>query len=150
VNVPDKEENPRPSVDFAAIKKHSLSDYLTRFAFGAGISAAAAIVSALFGAKIGGVLLAFPAIMPASLTLIEKKDGRHKAAINAYAAILGSVALIAFAIVATWAFKQLSGVLALLLAAAAWLVVAGVLYVSILWLPRRLSNRGKIARPTTT
>ena len=28
--------------------------------------------------------------------------------------------------------------------------VAGVLYASILWLPRRLSSRGKIAKPTTT
>ena len=150
MNVPDKEENPRPRFDLGAIKKHSFGDYATRFAFGAGISAAAAIVATVFGAKVGGVLLAFPAIMPASLTLIEKKDGRHKAAINAYAAILGSVALIAFAIVASYAFKHFSGVVALLLAAAAWLFVAAVLYVSMLWLPRRLSSRGSVTRPTTT
>ena len=134
MNVPDKEEDPRPRVDVGAIKRHSFGDYAMRFAFGAGISAAAAIVAAIFGAKIGGVLLAFPAIMPASLTLIEKKDGRHKAAINAYAAILGSVALIAFAIVASYALKHFTGVLALLLASAAWMAVAAVLYVSILWL----------------
>ncbi len=150
MNVPDKDENPRPQLDFGAIKKHSVGDYVTRFAFGAGISAAAAIVAAVFGAKLGGVLLAFPAIMPASLTLIEKKDGRQKAAINAYAAILGSVALIAFAIVATYSFKHFSGAVALLLAGGAWLLVAAVLYVSILWLPRRLSRRGSVTRPTTT
>ena len=150
MSVPDKDEDPRPSVDFGAIKRHKLSDYLTRFAFGAGISAAAAIVSAIFGAKVGGVLLAFPAIMPASLTLIEKAEGRQKARINAYAAIMGSVALIAFAIVASLGFKHWSGVAALLLASAAWLVVAGVLYVSILVLPRRLMRRGRIAKPTTT
>lgn len=150
MNVPDKDEDPRPRFDFGAIRRHTLGDYLTRFAFGAGISAAAGIVSAMFGAKIGGVLLAFPAIMPASLTLIEKEDGRRKAAINAYAAILGSVALIAFAIAVSWAFRHINGAGALLLAAAAWLVVAGVLYVSILWLPRRLSSRGSVTRPTTT
>jgi hypothetical protein len=150
VKVPDQQENPRPSLDLGAIKRHKMSDYLMRFAFGAGISAAAAIAAAVFGAKIGGVLLAFPAIMPASLTLIEKKDGRGKAAINAYAAILGSVALIAFALVAWLAFQRTGGAVALLLAGAAWLLVAGVLYASILVLPRLLNNRGKIARPTTT
>ncbi len=150
MSVPDKDEDPSPQVDFGAIKKHSFDDYATRFAFGAGISAAAAIVAAVFGAKVGGVLLAFPAIMPASLTLIEKKDGREKAAINAYAAILGSVALVAFAIVAGYAFKHFAGAVALLLAAAAWMAVAAVLYVSILWLPRRLSSRGNVTRPTTT
>ena len=150
MKVPDRSEDPRPQVDLGAIKRHSFGDYAMRFAFGAGISAAAAVVAAIFGAKVGGVLLAFPAIMPASLTLIEKKEGRRKAAIDAYAAIMGSIALIAFAIVAAYAFKHFTGAAALLLAAAAWLLVATVLYVSILWLPRRLSSRGSVTRPTTT
>ena len=150
MKVLDPEEDPRPSIDLGALKRHGAGDYVTRFAFGAGISAVAAIVSAVFGAKIGGVLLAFPAIMPASLTLIEKKDGRKKAAINAYAAIMGSIALIAFAIVSFYGFKTYGGVVTLLLAGAAWLVVAGVLYVSMLWLPRRLNKRGSVTTPTTT
>lgn len=150
MKLPNQEDDPRPSVDFGAIRRHKLGDYITRFAFGAGISAVAAIVAAIFGAKVGGVLLAFPAIMPASLTLIEKQEGRKKAAVDAYSAIMGSVELIAFALVAWFCFRQLSGVVALLLATAAWLVVAFALYVSILWLPSRLSRRGSIARPTTT
>jgi uncharacterized membrane protein (GlpM family) len=148
--MPARDGDPAPSIDPGALKKHSASDYLTRFLFGAGISAAAGIVSAIFGAKIGGVLLAFPAILPASLTLIERRQGRGEAAVDAIGAVIGSVALIAFAVVAGLMLMRLQAALALLLAVATWLVVALVLYVSILWLPRRRNMRGKIARPTTT
>ena len=41
-----------------------------RFLFGAGISLVAGLAGMAFGSKIGGVLLGFPAILPASLTLI--------------------------------------------------------------------------------
>ena len=150
MKVPGSEENPRPRIDLAAIKGRKPSDYLTRFAFGAGIATAAAIVGTVFGAKVGGVLLAFPAVMPAALTLIEKKDGRREAAIDAYSAVLGSVALIAFALVAWFTLRHFAGAVALLLAAVAWLLVALALYVSILWLPRRLKSRGSIVKPTTT
>jgi hypothetical protein len=43
-----------------------------RFVFGAAIAAVAAMVGMLLGPKAGGLFLAFPAILPASLTLIEK------------------------------------------------------------------------------
>ncbi len=140
---------PRPRVDLGALKKHGPRDYLTRFAFGAGIAAAAGIVGLVFGVKAGGLLLAFPAIMPAALTLIERKDGRGQAAVDAVGAILGSFGLIAFAAVAAFGLLHLSAALALVLAAAAWIVVAFGLYVSILWLPRRRNRRGRIARPTS-
>lgn len=150
MKLPARDGSPRPGVDLAALKKHRPSDYLTRFAFGAGISAAAAIVAAVFGARVGGVLLAFPAILPASLTLIERKEGRGEAAVDALAAILGSIALIVFAVVAGVALMHFSAALALALASAAWLAVSFGLYVSILWLPRRRTRRGRIARPTST
>ena len=150
MKLPAQDGDPQPSVDPGALKKHGPSDYVTRFLFGAGISAVAGIVGAIFGSKVGGVLLGFPAILPASLTLIERKEGRGEAAVDAMAAILGSVALIAFAVVAGLTLMRLPAVLALLLAVAAWLVVALGLYVSILWLPRRRRRRGNMARPTTT
>jgi len=145
-----RDGDPRPRVDLGALKKHGPKDYLTRFAFGAGIAAAAAVAGLIFGPKVGGVLLAFPAILPASLTLIEREDGRNEAAVDAIAAILGSVALIGFAILATLTLSRLPALAALLLAAAAWFAVAGALYVSILWLPRRLKRRGRVTIPTTT
>ena len=150
MKLPADDGPPRPRVELGELKKHRFSDYLTRFAFGAGISAAAAIVAAVFGVKIGGVLLAFPAILPASLTLIERKDGRGEAAVDAIGAVLGSVALIAFAVVAALTLTRFSGLVALFLAGAAWVLVAGLLYVSILWLPRRRKSRLRSAKPTTT
>jgi len=149
VKLPAHDGPPRPRVDLGALKKHGPRDYLTRFAFGAGIAAAAGIVGLIFGVKAGGLLLAFPAIMPAALTLIERKDGRGQAAVDATGAILGSFGLIAFAAVAAFGLLHLSTALALLLAAAAWIVVAFGLYVWILWLPRRRNRRGRIARPTS-
>ncbi|HLZ94564.1 MAG TPA: DUF3147 family protein [Candidatus Dormibacteraeota bacterium] len=150
MKVLERDGPPRPRVDVPALKKHRVSDYVTRFAFGAGISAAAAIVSLVLGVKVGGVLLGFPAILPASLTLIERKEGRDEATVDALAAILGSVALVVFAVIAGLALTRFSGLVALLLAAAAWLVVALALYVSILWLPRRRKRPVKIAKPTIT
>lgn len=150
MRLPAPEGSPRPRLEVGELKNHRLSEYLTRFGFGAGISAAAAIVAAVFGVKVGGVLLAFPAILPASLTLIERKDGRDEAAVDAIAAILGSVGLIAFAVVAGLTLTRFSGLVALVLAGAAWLLVALGLYVSILWLPRRRHRPVKTANPTTT
>jgi hypothetical protein len=45
------------------------------FLVGGCISAAAAVVDHAFGHKFGGAMLAFPAILPASLTLVDKKEG---------------------------------------------------------------------------
>ena len=126
-----------------------MSKYLTRFVFGAGIATAAAIVGTVFGPKIGGILLAFPAILPASLTLIERKDGRHEAKVDAIGALLGSFALIGFAAAAAFALPRLGAVIALALACAAWAVIAAGLYVLMVRLPRR-KRPLKIARPTST
>lgn len=105
-----------------------LRDVAIRFAFGAGIAIAAAIVGMVAGNRIGGVLLGFPAILPASLTLIERKDGRHEAAVDAVGAILGSIALIVFAIVAAVVLPRLPAAVALPIAAGTWLAVALGLY----------------------
>ena len=126
-----------------------MSKYLTRFVFGAGIATAAAIVGMVFGPKIGGILLAFPAILPASLTLIERNDGRHEAKVDAIGALLGSFALIGFAAVAAFALTRLGAVIALALACAAWAVIAAGLYVLMARLPRR-KRPLRIARPTST
>jgi hypothetical protein len=48
-----------------------LRDYALRFLFGAGVSCAG-IVTLKFGPRVGGAFLAFPATIPASLTLIAR------------------------------------------------------------------------------
>ena len=86
-------------------------------AFGAGIALIAGVVGMRFGPRLGGLFLAFPAVLPASLTLLEKKDGRDKADVDALGAILGSVGMLVFAFVAFLAMPPLGG----FAAAAAWL-----------------------------
>ena len=93
------------------------SELLIRFAFGAGIALIAGLVGMRFGPRLGGLFLAFPAVLPASLTLLEKKDGRDKADVDALGAILGSVGMVVFAFVAFLALPPLGG----FAAAAAWL-----------------------------
>jgi hypothetical protein len=62
------------------LKRTSPRDWLIRFGLGAGVSALAGVVSALAGPRIGGMFLAFPAILLASLTLVAKEDGPRQAA----------------------------------------------------------------------
>jgi Protein of unknown function (DUF3147) len=111
--------------------------YAVRFALGGAMTAIAGFIAARFGPVIGGLFLAFPAIFPASATLIEKhvrerkekaglsgaRRGREAAALDAAGAVLGSIGLAAFAVV-IWLGIERSAPLALLLAMAVWLVVA--------------------------
>jgi hypothetical protein len=111
--------------------------YAVRFALGGAMTVIAGFIAARFGPVIGGLFLAFPAIFPASATLIEKharerkekaglsgaRRGREAAALDAAGAVLGSIGLAAFAVV-IWLGIERSAPLALLLATAVWLVVA--------------------------
>jgi uncharacterized membrane protein (GlpM family) len=103
-------------------------DLWIRFAFGAAISATAAVIGLLAGERAGGLLLAFPAILPATLTLIEKEESRRKARDDDVGAIMGATALAAFAAVAWWLLPRVGAAVALTAASAAWLVGALALY----------------------
>ena len=117
-----------PQVDPKAIGKRKPADYLTRFGFGAGIALVAGIAGMLFGPVVGGVLLGFPAILPASLTLIAKKEGREEASIDSLGAVLGAVAMVAFAVVVSVWVTRWGVVPTLGAALVVWIVVAGSLY----------------------
>jgi hypothetical protein len=80
-----------------------------------------------FGLRGGGIFLAFPAILPASLTLIEKKEDTDRAVGDIKGAVLGSAGLLLFAAVVHFGIARL-GVLALAAAVAAWLLVSLSLY----------------------
>jgi hypothetical protein len=54
----------------AELRDASGRDWVMRLGFGAGVSALAGIVAALAGPRVGGLFLAFPAILLASLTLV--------------------------------------------------------------------------------
>ena len=98
-------ESPVPKLNPEGLKDKKPKDYLLRFLFGASISAGAALIGLKFP-LIGGMFLAFPAILPASLTLVERDSGRKEAVIDAEGAIIGALGLLAFALVA--AFGMLS------------------------------------------
>jgi hypothetical protein len=101
------------------------------------MTAVAGVIAARFGPVIGGLFLAFPAIFPASATLIEKhvrerkekaglpgaRRGKEAAALDAVGAALGSFGLAAFGFV-IWLMIVQSPAWALVLAAISWLAVA--------------------------
>ena len=117
-----------PSADFGKVRSIRVRDVGVRFAFGMMVSVLAGLVGKTVGPRFGGAFLAFPAILPASLTLIETKEGTRKADRNAIGAVLGGFALAVFAAVAEAAFGHLPSPLVLLLALLAWLLTSLALY----------------------
>ena len=61
----------RIQVDLSTLGQTKWHDYAVRFLFGGLITALAGIIAKKFGPGIGGLFLAFPAIFPASATLID-------------------------------------------------------------------------------
>jgi hypothetical protein len=85
---------------------------LVRFGLGGTATVFTGLISSRYGASVGGIFLALPAIFCASATLIEKHeirrmreaglDGRRRgqeaAALDAVGAALGALGMLAFAI----------------------------------------------------
>ena len=113
--------------DWAKLNKASPPELLIRFVFGGGIALVAAICGSVFGPRFGGLFLAFPAVLPATLTLIEKKEGTTKAWADASGGVLGAIGLAAFAFTALQLLRS-NPLVALALALLAWLLVSGGLY----------------------
>lgn len=119
---------------------------MIRFVLGGAMALVAGLVAARFGPVVGGLFLAFPAIFPASATLIEKhvrerkeraglsgaRRGKEAAALDAAGAALGSLALAAFGLV-IWLIMASCPALALFLATVVWIAVA-----VLSWWARRL------------
>jgi Protein of unknown function (DUF3147) len=70
-------------VNLSSLKQTRLREYLVRFGFGGLCTAVAGLVAKHFGPGIGGLFLAFPAIFPASATMIEAHEKKRKAKIGA-------------------------------------------------------------------
>lgn len=115
-------------VNLGALREARPRDVAVRFVFGALISAVAGLVGKRFGQHAGGLFLAFPAILPAALTFIEKKDGEDAVHGETIGAVAGALALIAFAGVVAVLATRTPVPLLLLLALVSWVVVATGLY----------------------
>jgi hypothetical protein len=88
------------AVDVGALREIPLPALVVRFAFGATISVVAGLIGVLAGKAAGGVMLAAPAVLPATLTIVERHEGRGPAVTEVEGAVPGAVALIGFAGVA--------------------------------------------------
>jgi hypothetical protein len=101
---------------------------LLRFAAGAAASLVSALVSELGGAQMSGPLLALPAILLASFTLIERDKGAEAACDDARGAVFGGVGMVAFAVVAAGLLGRMQTWSVLVLATLGWAVTSVVLY----------------------
>jgi hypothetical protein len=106
--------------DVSKVNDASKRDVLVRFAFGAATSALASIISVFAGPTLGGVFLAFPAILLASLTLVADAEGPSKARDNARGAAAGAVGLAAFAVTGAVLFTVHPPVAVCIEASLAW------------------------------
>ena len=118
-----------PSVEPHKVFEKTPSELAIRFAFGGGITAVTHLIANAWGPVVAGLFLAFPALLPASLTLIRRHDGPREAAEDARGALAGCVALAVFAAVLWWGFgADGSPTVVLAAAVAAWFTVAVALW----------------------
>ena len=123
-----KRVSERPAVKPKKVRGVGLRELGYRFIAGAATSIAAGAITLAFGPRVGGIFLAFPAILAASLTLIEKEEDSAEAREDARGAVLGGFALILFAVIAALTLGNLSAPIALLLATVGWFAGANVGY----------------------
>lgn len=95
-----------------------------RFLFGVLVSLAAALIGLRFGPHAGGLFLAFPAILPAALTLLQRHEGKNRADANAWGSVAGAAGMVGFAIAAVATFGRVPIAACLLIATAAWVILA--------------------------
>jgi uncharacterized membrane protein (GlpM family) len=95
-----------------------------RFAFGFTVSVIVGAIGLAAGDRVAGLFLAFPAILPASLTLIAEEDGEDKAKVDAAGACFGGVGLSAYGAASWFLLSRVAPVAAELGALVAWAVVA--------------------------
>lgn len=99
--------------NIGSLREIRVHEYIVRFLFGGFCTVIAGLIAKRFGPGVGGLFLAFPAIFPASATMIESHEKRRKteigadgttrgrlaASIDASGAVLGCVGLALFALV---------------------------------------------------
>jgi hypothetical protein len=141
--------------DVSSMQHFRWRDYAVRFVFGGIVTVLTGLIARRYGPGVAGLFLAFPAIFPAGATLIEKQQrekkrragldgtsrGRTAVAIDSVGAAMGTLGLIAFAIL-IWRFLPSHSSPAILtIAGLAWLAI------SILsWRIRKAMKKLKAAR----
>lgn len=131
---------------WSAIKGIKPHEWAVRFVFGGSICVIAGLISKKYGAGIGGLFLAFPAIFPAGACLLESHEKQHKAragydgtrrgrvvaGVDAAGATIGCIGLAGFALVCWLLLPRLSPWIVFALATLTWIVTSIAL-----WLVRK-------------
>lgn len=134
----------RVKIDTSGLKATNWQQLLLRFVFGGLVTAAAGLIAKIYGPAVGGFFLAFPAIFPATATLIEKhererkqKAGLHGAvrarkavAIDAAGASMGAIGLLAFAFVVQKLIVKHHPSVVIIAATAVWLIVSYLFWIT--------------------
>jgi hypothetical protein len=124
-------------------------EHLIRFVFGGAITVIAGVIAKKYGPAVGGLFLAFPAIFPASATMLERHEQEEKhekgvdpghrgcdaAALDARGAAMGSIALLLFAAF-VWQLLPTHSIWIIVEAGALWLAASVTL-----WLLRKYRRR---------
>ena len=122
-------------IDSSTVKQTRWHEFAVRFVLGGLITAFAGIIGHKYGPYVGGLFLAFPAIFPASATLLDKHEkqkkqraglnGRARArqlvSLDAAGTAMGSIGLFVFALLIHECIRQYS----------IWLVIGGA---TVIWL----------------
>jgi hypothetical protein len=132
----------RVTFDFSTLANTRWYEYGVRFLFGGAITVIAGLLAKRFGPVFGGLFLAFPAIFPASATLVEKHErekkqkarimnttrGRQAAALDARGATLGGLGLICFALLVWKLLPVWNAGIVLCVALSLWLGVSVLIW----------------------
>ena len=130
------------TVDPSALGKTKWYEYAVRFVFGGIVTVLAGLIAKNFGPGVGGLFLAFPAIFPASATLIEKHEkqkkeeagmsgtqrARNAAGVDAAGAAIGTIGLLCFAVLVWQLITTYQTWIVLTAATFAWLIVSVLIW----------------------
>jgi hypothetical protein len=142
-----------------ALKECKPHEYVVRFLFGGACTALAGVIARKYGPGVGGLFLAFPAIFPATASLIETHEKRRKeeagmcgiqrghlaAGADAAGSALGAIGLAAFAAVVWLLVEQHSAIYVIAAATVVWAAVSATAW----WLRRTLVHGFRRSRAQT-
>jgi Protein of unknown function (DUF3147) len=131
-------------LDLSSLRETRWYEYAVRFLFGGVMTVITGLIAKKFGPVVGGLFLAFPAILPASATLIEKhekekkqaaglngeKRGRQVASVDAAGAAMGTLGLFVFALIVrqfisehnAWVVLLIATLVSISVSVLAWLI----------------------------
>ena len=126
----------------SALRQTHWYELISRILFGGIATVLTGLIAKSSGPVVAGLFLAFPAIFPATATLVEKHEnrkklragiqktrrGRQAAALDARGAALGSAGLVCFGVLVWKVLPLWIAGLTLVLGLAMWLVVSVLIW----------------------